>query len=135
VILSDPDCHFCQKLHEETKKVLAKDPSVSFTVLLFSRSNDPAVAKRAAAALCGGTEEALDRAYDGKVPGDGSCGMDRVAEIAEAAGKLALRGTPAMIFPDGRVVVGYRDTDTVLKILGEAQAAAEKGDGKGKEGK
>lgn len=135
VILSDPDCHFCQKLHEETKKVLAKDPSVSFTVLLFSRNNDPAAAKRAAAALCGGTEEALDRAYAGTEPGDGSCGMDRVAEIAEAASKLSLRGTPAMIFPDGRVVVGYREGDVILKILSESQGAKDKGAGEGAGGK
>ena len=88
VILSDPDCHFCGKLHEETKKVRAKDPEVSFSVLLFSRNNDAAVGRRAAAALCAGTEEALDRAYEGKDLGDPPCGPEAVEAIAEALQRL-----------------------------------------------
>jgi thiol:disulfide interchange protein DsbC len=123
VVLSDPDCHFCRLLHEETKKVREKDPTVSFTVLLFSRNNDPAVAKRAAAALCAGTEEALDQAYAGKDLGEPSCGTAGVGEIADAAGKLGLRGTPALIFPDGRVVPGNREAEKILKMLADTPGA------------
>jgi thiol:disulfide interchange protein DsbC len=131
VILSDPDCHFCRILHEETKKVRARDPEVSFTVLLFSRNNDEAVARRAAAALCAGTEEALDRAYEGKDGGNPSCGTEGVAAIYEAAGKMSLRGTPVMIFPDGRVVVGAKEGEVILKILAETQGKDGKAPGAG----
>ncbi|NNG46277.1 MAG: hypothetical protein HKM86_04075, partial [Deltaproteobacteria bacterium] len=48
-----------------------------------------------------------------------------VQETARIAGQLKLRGTPAMILPDGRVVNGYRDADTILKLLEETPPSAQ----------
>ena len=46
-------------------------------------------------------------------------------ETARIGLQLNLRGTPAMILPDGRVVNGYRDANTIMKLLEETPPAAQ----------
>jgi thiol:disulfide interchange protein DsbC len=118
---SDPDCRFCAKLHEEAKKVVAKNPDVAFFVMLCSRNNNPASVEKARSIVCGKKESAklLDDAFAGKELPDPACHLSAVEDTARLAAKLNQRGTPAMILPDGRIINGYRDAETILALLEE----------------
>lgn len=48
-----------------------------------------------------------------------------VESTAAVAARLGVRGTPAMILPDGRVVNGFRDANTILKMLEEEPPSAQ----------
>ncbi|NNG47773.1 MAG: DsbC family protein [Deltaproteobacteria bacterium] len=126
---SDPDCRFCAKLHAEAKKVVAANPDVAFFVKLYSRNNNPRSIRKVLSILCGEQDAAklLDDTFAGKpLPQPGpACDFAAVQETARIAGQLKLRGTPAMILPDGRVVNGFRDADTILKLLEETPPSAQ----------
>ena len=130
IVFSDPDCSFCRKLHEESKKAVKKDPDVAFYVKLYSRNNNPVTAEKALSATCAKSEKLLDDAYAGKELPPPLCNPKVVQETAALAQRLGIRGTPAMILPDGRLVNGYKEADAILKLLaetGESTAEAEKG--------
>jgi thiol:disulfide interchange protein DsbC len=125
---SDPDCHFCVKLHAEAKKVVAKNPDVAFFVKLYSRNNNPGTVRKIRSIMCGKQDapKLLDAAFAGMPLPNPECKTSAVDDTARLAGKLNLRGTPAMILPDGRVVNGYRDAETILKLLEEKAPSAQK---------
>ncbi|MGA7104675.1 MAG: DsbC family protein [Candidatus Deferrimicrobiaceae bacterium] len=125
---SDPDCHFCAKLHEEAKKVVAKDPDVAFYVKLYSRNNNRQTIEKILSILCGKQDapKRMDDAFAGRPLPKPTCSTSAVEETALLARQLRLRGTPAMVLPDGRIINGYRDADTILKLLKEQTPSAEK---------
>jgi thiol:disulfide interchange protein DsbC len=125
---SDPDCHFCAKLHGEAKKVVAENPDVAFFVKLYSRNNDPKTVQKALSVLCGkkNAPKLLDDAFAGRKLPPPKCATTAVEETARLAARLQIRGTPAMILPDGRIVSGYRDADTIVKMLKGNAAEAQR---------
>ncbi len=116
---SDPDCHFCAKFHEEAKKVVVGHPDVAFFVLLYSRTDNAGTVRKARSILCAGKDapKVLDDAFHGRPLPDPTCSTSAVEENAHLAGKLNIRGTPVTILPDGRMVNGYRDAETILRLL------------------
>ena len=125
---SDPECHFCGKLHEEAKKVVAGHPDVAFFVKLYSRNNNPLTVEKVRSILCGKKDAAklLDDAFAGRNLPKPKCTTSAQEETARLAAQLGLRGTPAMVLPDGRIVNGYRDAETILKLLEETPASSQK---------
>ena len=126
IVFSDPDCHFCAKLHAESEKIVAKHPDIAFYVMLYSRKNDPATIRKILSIVCGKKDapKLLDDAFAGKALPAKDCKTSAVEDTARMAAKLNLRGTPVMILPDGRQVNGYRDAETILKLLEETPPAA-----------
>ncbi|MBI5576727.1 MAG: DsbC family protein [Deltaproteobacteria bacterium] len=136
IVFSDPDCHFCGKLHHEMKTVAEKDKDVAFFIKLYSRNNNPASAEKAKAVICSKSLSMLEDAYAGKKLAPGDCKTDAVEESFKLAEKLKIRGTPAMVFPDGTVVSGYRPADALLKLLSDDKPKAASAPAKeGKKGK
>ena len=123
---SDPDCHFCVKLHAEAKKVVARNPGVAFFVKLYSRNNNPGTVRKILSIMCGKQDapKLLDDAFAGKTLPNPACKTTAVEDTARLAATLRLRGTPTMILPDGRIVNGYRDAETILKLLDEKPPTA-----------
>jgi len=132
VEFSDPDCHFCAKLHEALKTVLARRKDLAVYVKLYTRTGDEAVKAKARAVVCAGTEKALEDAYAGKALPPPSCGSFAPEETAKTAAALGIRGTPTLILPDGRMIRGYRDAETLLRLLEAGQAAPAAPGGTGK---
>jgi len=126
IVFSDPDCHFCGKLHGELKQVVAKDSNVAFFIKLYSRNGNAASTRKATAVVCSKSEALLEEAYAGKEipPAPPSCKDTTVAETARVAEKLTIRGTPTLILPDGRVVRGYRDADTLRRLIQDSKPAS-----------
>jgi len=123
IVFSDPDCHFCGKLHDEIKKVAEKDPNVAFHIKLYSRNNNPASVRKAISVVCSKSAKLLEEAYAGKEipPPPPSCKDTTVERTAQVAEKLTIRGTPTLVLPDGRVVRGYRDAETLRKLIQEKE--------------
>lgn len=127
IVFSDPDCHYCGKLHAEMKTVVGKDPDVAFFIKLYSRSNSPAVNEKAKAVICSKSLAMLEDAYAGKHIPPAVCKTNTTGETFKLAEKLNIQGTPALVLPDGRIVGGYRTADALLKLLAEAKGAGADG--------
>src|SRR4030066_1693887 len=125
---SDPDCHFCAKLHEEAKKVGAENPDVAFFVKLYSRNNNTRTVQKALSVLCGkkNAPKLLEDAFAGRKLPPPKCATAAVEETARLAARLQLRGTPRRILPAGRIVNGYREAGTIVKLLTENAAEAQR---------
>jgi thiol:disulfide interchange protein DsbC len=123
IVFDDPNCQHCAKLHETAKGIVAKNPDVAFYVRPFPRNNDPATHEKALSIVCAGTIRALEDGFAGKPLPKGNCGSKAVDESIRIAQRFNIRLTPTMIFPDGRVVPGALDADTILSMLDEGAEA------------
>jgi thiol:disulfide interchange protein DsbC len=118
IVLSDPTCGFCRKLHGEIKKVVAKDADVAFLVMPYPRDkNDKATYRKCQAVVCAQSEKLLDDAYAGKELPEAACKTDAVDETIRLAARLKIEGTPTMILPNGRMISGYMEAEALLPLL------------------
>jgi thiol:disulfide interchange protein DsbC len=118
IVLSDPTCAYCVKLHGEIKKATAKDPDVAFLVMPYPRNpNDTATYRKCQAVICAKSEKLLDDAYAGKEVPAPTCKSTAVDETMKLADRLGIQGTPSMVLPDGRIVSGYMEADALLALL------------------
>ncbi len=118
IVLTDPTCPYCVKLHAEMKKAVAKDPEAAFYVMPYPRrKNDTATYNRCLSAVCEKTEKILDDLYEGKEVPAPTCQSTAVSETAKLADRLGIQGTPSMVLPDGRIVSGYMEADALLGLF------------------
>lgn len=118
IVLSDPTCAYCVKLHGEIKKATAKDPDVAFLVMPYPRNpNDTATYRKCQAVICAKSEKLLDDAYAGKALPEPACKTGAVDETIRLAERLKIEGTPTMILPDGRMIGGYMEAEALLALL------------------
>jgi len=122
IVLSDPTCPYCVKLHGEIKKAAAKDPEVAFLVMPYPRNpNDKATYRKCQAAVCAKSAKLLDDAYAGKDLPEPTCKTDAVGQTIRLAGRLKIEGTPTMILPDGRMISGFMEADALLPLVNGAR--------------
>jgi len=118
IVLTDPTCPYCVKLHGEIKKVAAMDADVAFLVMPYPRNpNDRATYQKCLAVVCGKTTKLLDDAYGGKEVPAPTCKSTAVDETIKLAERLKIQGTPTMILPDGRMIGGYMEAEALLAQL------------------
>lgn len=118
IVLSDPTCRFCRKLHGEIKKAVAKDADVAFLVMPYPREkNDKATYRKCLAVVCSKSEKLLDDAYAGKELPEAACKTDAVDKTIRLTERLKIEGTPTMILPDGRMISGYMEAEALLALL------------------
>ncbi len=118
IVLTDPTCPYCVKLHGEIRKAAAKDADVAFLVMPYPRNrNDKATYRKCLAVVCSKSEKLLDDAYAGKELPPATCKTDAVDETMRLADRLKIQGTPTMILPDGRMVSGYMAAEALLALL------------------
>jgi thiol:disulfide interchange protein DsbC len=123
IVFDDPNCPHCAKLHETAKGIVAKRPDVAFYVRPFPRNNDAPTHAKALSIVCAGTIRALEDAFAGRPLPNGECGSKAVDDSIRIAKRFNIRLTPTLIFPDGRVVPGALEADTILSMLDEGADA------------
>ncbi len=117
IVFDDPECPYCIKLHKEIKKVIQKDPSISFFVKMFPLKIHPNAYNKAKAIVCEKSLKLLEDSFKGKKLPKPSCKTDVLERNMELAYKLKINSTPTMILPDGRVLPGYKKAEDILKLL------------------
>jgi len=118
IVLSDPTCPYCVKLHGEIKKAVAKDPGVAFLVMPYPRNpKDIATYRKCQAVICSKSETLLDDAYAGKALPEPDCKTGAVDDTIRLTERLKIEGTPTMILPDGRVIGGYMEAEALLALI------------------
>jgi thiol:disulfide interchange protein DsbC len=111
VIITDPDCPYCRKLHEEMKKVLAMRKDVAFHLVLYPLPMHKDAYKKVQTILCSRSEAVLNAAFEGKPLSEPSCSADVVERSKKLVQKLGFNSTPTLIRQDGTVLNGFRPAD------------------------
>lgn len=124
-VFTDPDCPFCGKLHGELKKLVAMEPDLAIYVKMFPLKMHPDAYDKARVILGSNTLEILDKAFAGqKLPEPGERDpKDPVDETLKLGESLWIDGTPAVIFPDGRVIAGFKDVHSLRSLISENETA------------
>lgn len=121
IVFTDPDCPYCSKLHQELKKLVAKDNSVAVYIKMFPLVKlHPQAYDKSRAVMAANSVQMLDQTFAGRLfPNprgkDGKAAVDETLKLAES---LGINSTPTMVLPDGSVVTGYWDLQNLRKLLG-----------------
>lgn len=112
-VFTDPDCPYCRRLHEETKKLLETRKDAAFYIFLRPLPMHKDAFKKSEAVLCEKSLALLDEAMAGKGMPEPSCATakNQVEKNNALADSLEFRGTPTMVREDGLVNPGYLPAD------------------------
>lgn len=118
-VFTDPDCPYCKRLHEELKKLASLEPDLAICIKMNPLRMHPGAYDRARVILASRSLDMLDKAFaGGKLPAAGEKeskkAVDATIRLAEA---LGIKGTPAMVFPDGRLIIGFRSAQQMHALL------------------
>ena len=115
-VFTDIDCGYCRKLHQQIKGY--EDEGIAVRYLFFPRAGlNSESARKADAVWCAkDRREALTRAKQGETLAAATC-KTPVARHFQAGVDLGVRGTPAIIADDGRLIAGYMPPAELLKEL------------------
>lgn len=117
IVFSDPDCPYCSKLHEESKKVIEKRKDIAFFIKLFPLPMHKDAYWKAKTILCKKSLQLFEDNFAGKQIPKVECDAKALEDNSKLAGELGISGVPALILPDGRIVPGYRETDALIELI------------------
>lgn len=118
-VFTDPDCPYCRRMHVELIKLEKIAPDVAINVMLYPLPMHPASYDKSRIILAKQSRELLDKAFNGlelPKPGEQDA-KEAVDTIVSFANEHGISGTPTLVMPDGAIVVGMRDAETLKKML------------------
>ena len=117
IVFTDPQCPYCIRLHEELKKAVEADSDIAFYIKLFPLQKlHPDAYRISRSIVCEGSLPLLEVSLAGGEVPDPTCDTTVVDETIKLARELNIRSTPTLIFPDGRVVSGFKTADEIVGI-------------------
>lgn len=118
IIFTDPECPYCGKLHQEIKKVLEKRKDIAFYIKMLPLVKlHPKAYDKSMAIVCEKSLKLLEDSFAGKGLPERKCKTSEIDENIKLGEKLGIRGTPAIILPDGGVIPGYKDADSLISMI------------------
>lgn len=121
VVFDDPDCPYCARLHQDIKKILEKRKDIAFFIKMYPLAIHPQAYEKSKAIVCAKSAKLLDDAFAGKKLPKAECETDELDNNIKLAEELGIRGTPAIILPDGRHIRGYVQPDVLLGLMDNPQ--------------
>ncbi len=125
IVFNDPDCPYCKNLHREMRSLVEEYEDIAFYIKLLPLKVHPTAYKKAKAIVCLRSMALLERSYDGRPLPEPTCETTEVDDTIELAEQLGIATTPTIILPDGGVVQGFKDRETLLDLVETAGRALE----------
>lgn len=123
-VFTDIDCTYCRKLHSEMAQY--NELGIRVRYLFYPRTGpDTESWNKAESVWCArDRNEALTRAKKGEVVKSTKCDASVVRNDYQLGQDAGLRGTPAIVLPDGEMLAGYLPPAMLLKRLQPTPPAA-----------
>lgn len=115
-VFTDVDCTYCRKLHSELDQLMAKGIEVRYVAYPRGGSEAASFDKMISVWCSDDRKKSLTQAKNGQNLPAQDCDSPVLAHYA-LGNELGISGTPALIFPDGRVIPGYMDADRLAAML------------------
>ncbi len=101
------------------KKIIQERKDIAFYIKLFPLTKiHPEAYEKSKAIVCENSLALLEDAFDKKPVPKPKCETPIIDENIRLAEKLGISSLPALILPDGRVIHGYRDSKTLINLIG-----------------
>jgi thiol:disulfide interchange protein DsbC len=115
-VFTDVDCTYCRKLHSDLDELLSKGIEIRYLAYPRGGENAASFPKMLSVWCSDDRKKSLTRAKNGQNLPERSCEAPLLAHHA-LGNELGITGTPALIFPDGRLVPGYMDAAKLVEML------------------
>jgi thiol:disulfide interchange protein DsbC len=102
------------------KKVLEKRKDIAFLVMMYPLPMHKDAYKKSKSVVCEKSLSLLDDAFSKKPVPEPTCETTAIDDIINLAKKLGITGTPALILPNGNLVPGYKDADSLISLIDKA---------------
>jgi len=99
------------------KKVIEKRKDIAFFIKMYPLPMHKGAYDEAKAIVCEKSLTLLDDAFAKKPLPAPKCDTKAIDDNIKLAEKLGIRGTPAIILPDGIIVPGYKDADSIIALI------------------
>ena len=116
-VLTDVDCGYCRRFHDEVADLTTFGVEVRYLAFPRAGIGSPTYQKMVSAWCSNDRKLALSRLKVGEPVKDQTC-ESPVARHYAIGQRLGVRGTPALIVQDGRIIGGYRSATEIAKELG-----------------
>jgi thiol:disulfide interchange protein DsbC len=120
VVFEDPECPYCLKIYAEMQKVVKQRPDIVFLVKLLPLTIHPKAYDKAVSIVCAKSLAMLEESLNGKPVPAATCKTDVVDKTMALATQLGIASTPTLVFPDGKVIPGFNQAETIIRILDES---------------
>lgn len=102
------------------KQVIKERKDIAFYIIMYPLTSiHPDAYEKAKAIVCEKSITLLEDAFGKKQLPKPKCETTVIDDNIKLAQKLGIDGTPAMIFPDGKVISGMRDAKTIMEMIGK----------------
>ncbi len=93
---------------------------IAFYIILYPLTSiHPEAYEKSKAIVCEKSLALLEDAFEKKQLPKAKCETKVLDENIKLAQKLGINGTPAMVFPDGRLISGMRDAKAIMEMVGK----------------
>jgi thiol:disulfide interchange protein DsbC len=100
------------------KKIVEERKDIAFYIKFYPLGSHPEAYDKAKAIVCEKSLALLEDAHAKKPIPKPACETTIVDDSMKLAERLGLSSVPVLIFPDGRIMPGYRDAKTLLGLIG-----------------
>ena len=100
------------------KKIVGERKDIAFYIKIFPLQSHPEAYKKSKSIVCEKSLKLLDDAFEKKSLPNPNCETLAVDENIKLAQKLGITSVPTLILPDGRLVPGYKDAQTLINLIG-----------------
>jgi thiol:disulfide interchange protein DsbC len=101
------------------KKIIEERKDIAFYIKLFPLKIHPGAYEKSKAIICENSLALLEEAFDKKPLPEPKCETPVIDENIKLAEKLGISALPVLILPGGRVIQGYRDSKTLINLIGD----------------
>jgi thiol:disulfide interchange protein DsbC len=118
-VFTDPDCPYCRKMHAELRQLEKIAPDVAIHIMLYPLPMHPGAYDKARVIFARKSRKLLDDGFEGKeLPKpEGNEGKEGVDKIMAFANSQGISGTPTLVMPNGKLVVGGMEAQALKQML------------------
>ncbi|HKL48526.1 MAG TPA: DsbC family protein [Desulfuromonadales bacterium] len=123
IVFTDPQCPYCERMHEQMKEVVSRDPEIAFHIKLYPLQMHPEAYPISKSIVCSQSLQMLEDSFAGKDVPVLPCEAPAIDANIALAKKLGINSTPTLILPEGYIEPGYKTADQLLRLLGSDKAS------------
>lgn len=117
-VFTDVSCFYCQKLHKEVPELNRRGVEVRYLAYPRQGLGSPGFRQLASAWCADDRQDTLTRLKNREDLKENVCPGNPIADQFALGQTLGVRGTPAIVLPNGDMIPGYRSADDLVEVLG-----------------
>lgn len=117
-VFTDVTCFYCQKLHQEVPALNKRGVEVRYLAYPRAGVGSDGFNKLASAWCADNPQDTLTKLKNKQPAPEKVCADNPIAEQYQLGMDLGVRGTPAIITQDGKMIPGYQSADELMVTLG-----------------